>query len=349
MYPSACHPTYGIFVEKFASSIERQGADVTCKAVIRGKGSSFIEKILKYFVVTYDIACCLFREQYDIVYVHYLGHTLIPFVFLRKFVKVPLILNAHGGDVLPITFFGMIIEKMVRPVVKGADLIVVPSEFLKKIICGKYKIRCNDVFVSASSGVDLGVFRPIKKNSYDNKFVIGYVSRLDQGKGWDIFVESLLMLKNKRIDNFHAIIVGHGSQAEVCAGKIKEYDLSGKVDLIGLVPNECLVNYFNMMDVFVFPTKLDESLGLVAIEAMACGLPVIASNKGALKEYIFNGLNGFLYDDDDPVRLTELLIFFINMQPGVIERYSKKSLKIALEYDAEIISENMYRKLLGIL
>ena len=79
------------------------------------------------------------------------------------------------------------------------------------------------------------------------------------------------------------------------------------MQIVGLQPQTKLPDYLNQMDVFVFPTQLAESLGLVAVEAMACGCPVLASDFAAPGDYVKDGINGYKFPVGDSDTLAMLL------------------------------------------
>ncbi len=120
--------------------------------------------------------------------------------------------------------------------------------------------------------------KPQPASAKDDLFTVGgYVSRIDEGKGWDIYLESLKILKDRFPQkNLKGLMVGDGAQRDDMLARLREYSLEDVVEYVGLKPQGELPRYFSRMDVFVFPTIRSESLGLVGLEAMACGgVPVI--------------------------------------------------------------------------
>jgi len=82
MYPSKDHPFYGIFVKNFENQLIAEGFEFE-KAVIKGRGKTKIEKLKKYFKFFIDVFRALKGDNYDLIYVHYAEHSLIPLVFLN--------------------------------------------------------------------------------------------------------------------------------------------------------------------------------------------------------------------------------------------------------------------------
>ena len=164
-------------------------------------------------------------------------------------------------------------------------MIVVPSDYFKNIVLNKVPgISLKQLFVSASGGVDKNVFTCLNSHVMSTGTIV-YVSRIDAGKGcfswcyWGIEMSGDILGKK-------VLFVGYGGQTELLNKKIKEFNLSDCCCYLGPKTHQELNELYNQSDVMIFPTMLYESLGLVGIEAMACG---IGSNIGCLPEYIRMG------------------------------------------------------------
>ena len=151
-------------------------------------------------------------------------------------------------------------------------------------------------------GVDLRTFYPGDKNDAKDLLniprlskVILFVGRIDPIKGIDVLVKAFTMLNSS--DDIRLYIVG-GNYEENDYYKdieilVRETDLMEKVVFTGSVPQSSLRDYYNAADVFVLPSHY-ESLGFVAIEAMACGTPVVASRVGGIPSIVSHGVTGYL-------------------------------------------------------
>ena len=125
--------------------------------------------------------------------------------------------------------------------------------------------------------------------------IVLFVGRIDSLKGIDYLVEAMRQLGQKF--PFRLQVVGGSLDASPelneLKSKIQEADLTDRVDIIGSVSQEKLVYYYNSCDIFVMPS-LHESFGLAALEAMACGIPVVVSDVGGLKTFVTDSETGFL-------------------------------------------------------
>ena len=341
MYPSQNHPTYGIFVKNFENQLKKEGFEFD-KAVIYGRGKNKLEKIVKYSKFFVEVFQKVTKGNYDLIYVHYVNHSLLPLLFVKPIIKKPLVINAHGSDIFVNNKIASYIQKLVTSIINAADLIVVPSKYFKDIVSIKFGINKNKIFVSPSGGVNTNLFKPYNKTT--DIFTIGYVSRIDKGKGWNILLDAVNSLKNKY--TFKVLIVGGGAEEDLLLKKIKKLNLENIVEFVGSKPHNELVKYFNKMDIFVFPTiRIAESLGLVGLEAMACGLPVIGSNIGGLREYIKSGINGELFEPGNVNELVEKLEYFIKMDKEKMYKYRQAALNTAKEYDAKLVAKKLSDKL----
>lgn len=95
--------------------------------------------------------------------------------------------------------------------------------------------------------------------------------------------------------------------------KIKELNLLEYCSYLGPKTHQELNELYHQADVMIFPTMLYESLGLVGLEAMACGCPVIGSNIGCLPEYVKDGVTGFLFESGNSHELADKIINFYEL------------------------------------
>ncbi|WP_456058211.1 glycosyltransferase family 4 protein [Campylobacter hominis] len=347
MYPSHENPYFGIFVKNIVDGLEQYGCNIEL-SVINKKSKYKIMKIIIYMSFILKTIKKIKSNNYDIIYVHYINHSLLPLFFCKKHISSPIVLNAHGTDVLTKSKIALIIQKIVTPIIKKANLIIVPSSFFKRIVLKKINLNENKIFIFPSGGVDLKIFHPLKNNHIVD-FTFGYISRLEKDKGWDVFLDSISILKKHQYA-FKAIIIGDGSEKNKMIKKMIDLKLDDIVYYLGGKPQKDLISYINKMSIFVFPTMLNESLGLVGLEAMACGVPVVGSNIGALPEYIIDGFNGRLFVAGDAEDLSKKLIFFLKLDNCNMSVYKNNASNfVSKEYSSDLVFKSLYKKMLELL
>ncbi|MDE6268936.1 MAG: glycosyltransferase family 4 protein [Muribaculaceae bacterium] len=346
MYPSAKDPTYGTFVRTTADGLQSlDNEDRHGKVVISGRRYSKVAKIAAY-AKFYTIATWkLLFGRYDCLYVHTLTFptpAVLTALFVRR--KVRPVVHVHGNDLLSEVFLKKTLRRMASPIIRRARYIIVPSNYFRTLFMSRYpSVPAERVIVSASGGVGENFFA--ERARMRGKIVtIGYVSRIDEGKGWDTYLKAFAILKEKGIE-VRGIMAGTGVQtAEMLAMKCR-LGLDGVVDYRGAVAPDKLPAMYGEMDLFAFPTRSDESLGLVGLEALAGGVPVIASDIGGPAEYVIDGANGEKTVPGSAESLAESIEKMMGMTG---EEYSAMSGR-AIESVRPYLSGNVMAGLWGIL
>jgi len=185
-------------------------------------------------------------------------------------------------------------------------------------------------FLCLPNGVDTERFRPISRPA-NAKVKILFIGRLIPRKGFQRVVQALPRLKQLATAPFEVEVVGTGAaQAELdtLAAKLGVSDL---IHYVGTVPYDQLEQSYQYADIFVL-TSLSEGMPSVILEAMGCGLPIIASNVGGNNEIVSEGENGFLISGDDIEGLAGRLAELINNQT-LRQAQGKRSRELAQQYD----------------
>ena len=347
MYPSAKDKTYGTFVKIFKEGIERNTDDISFDCCfIRGRSNHFVVKVYKYFVFYFVIIYKVLFTKYDFVYNHQITHAAPILRFCRCFRNFKLVMNIHGGDVLTIDKMSKLLLNVAIPLLVDSRLIVVPSEYFKGIVLNKFpEISFNQVFVSASGGVDKNVFTCLDSHKPYTGTIV-YVSRIDAGKGWDVLLDAVSELKSSGgIIGKRVLFVGYGMQTELLEKKIEELELLEYCSYLGPKTHQELNELYRQADIMIFPTMLYESLGLVGLEAMACGCPVIGSDIGCLPEYIKDGITGFLFEPGNSHELATKIVGFYDLPGNQKNVIRLQAMDMAYKYDSNQISQRLVDKL----
>ena len=342
MYPSNGDPVYGTFVKVFTESVRKLNSEGTTKLVtIKGR-SKMPVKLWKYLSFYLREFAALAFRRYDIVYVHTITFPILPIKIVSLFRRLPLIFNTHGTDLLGTARSTQLLRRLARHTVGKALAIVSPSEYFKEHIKEFLPDYPSEkIFVSPSGGVDTSLFRPSPKEE-TGITTIGYVSRIDHGKGWDLFIEAIANL-TKDGYKIKAIMAGRGSEEPLLKDAIKHYDLEKTISYIGPVAHDRLPEIYSSFDVFVFPSTESESLGLVGIEAMACGVPVIGSDFAGPKCYIADGVNGYLFRKGDTTDLTLTLKKYLDSTPEEKALLANGARRTAENYDTQAVMSALFR------
>lgn len=169
---------------------------------------------------------------------------------------------------------------------RGFRFILAPNQTMVDLL----HARTGRLAFLMAHGVDLETYTPASVNKTNRPFCIGYVGRLTTEKNvrYLAALEEKLLLAGEQ--NFRLLIVGEGGQQNWLRKNLT------KAELTGVLRGKELVAAYLSMDVLVFPSRTD-TFGLVTLEAMACGVPVITTPAAGIRVGIEDGVSGFLSDD----------------------------------------------------
>lgn len=177
------------------------------------------------------------------------------------------------------------------------------------------------------------------------KYMLGVVSRLEHIKGMDLVIPAFAEVR-RRFPDVRLLVVGDGSLRGSMEQQAQELGCADAVTWAGRQPQESLPQYYGEMDIVLMPSR-SEGFGLTAIEAMACGCVVVASDVGGLPEVVRDGVCGLLHRTEDVADMAEKICFLIasselyrSLQKNALQHVQKFS----FQRYAELI-HNLYGKL----
>ncbi len=280
------------------------------------------------------------HSHLDLVHVHYAIPHASAAVFAKKILKsyqisLPVITTLHGTD---ITLVGK--EETFKPIIKYAiehsDGVTSVSEFLKKETYTYFEVDKSIEVIP--NFVSLVRFRPKPeiRNTYrkliapnDEKILI-HTSNFRKVKRVQDVIAVYLEVK-KQIPS-KLLLVGDGPERTHLEKYVRENQLTQWVIFMG--KQEKVEDILAISDIFLMPSET-ESFGLAALEAMACGLPVVASHAGGLPELIVKGFNGFMTEVGDTNQMSKYVIEILN--PEKYAYYSENAIKTAQKFDENLI------------
>lgn len=350
MYPSTEFPSYGVFVKNTEQILISEGWSVS--KVVLTKKTSKGKKLFSYLLYYLSIILKSVFGSYDVIYAHYAAHNALPLLIVRKLKKKAVIFtNVHGSDVVPEVKSQEKYQPDVKKLMHASTKIICPSNYYRNLVSDKYGVEKSKIEVFPSGGVNNNIFYPtnnlnqaMEELQLDPHFqYIGFVGRVDVGKGWDIFLKAIYEVKSQGYMNGRKFIfVGKGAQQNEFEKMVDEFKLRDDMVYFPLLPQEKLSKVYNCIDVFCFPTtRKGESLGLVGLEAMACGVPVIGSKIGGLLDYIEDGKNGFLFSTGDSQELKNKLIHYFQLEETEKQILKQNALNKANEYEVEVIKPKL--------
>jgi N-acetyl-alpha-D-glucosaminyl L-malate synthase BshA len=278
------------------------------------------------------------RLRPDVIHTQGMGMSLDCF-FAKMLFEKPYIIWGQGSDVyLSWRFKGMIS----RLVLKNADAVIALTKDMEK----RMKKFCNRYIHVIPNGIDLKVFeksspRKLLPNLQitNSERILLFVGTLRPVKGLKYLIQAMNILRNTGVEKVKLIIIGDGEERQALKHLVKQLHLEDRVIFVGKIPNEKVPNYMTIADIFVLPS-LSEGFPIVTLEAMASGLPIIASRIGGMPEIVEDGVNGFLVEPANPRDIAEKVTFLLKDEE-LRGRISKKNKEKIKNYSWEKIIEKL--------
>lgn len=238
------------------------------------------------------------------------GQMLINFMmglFLSKLFRKPMVSEWRGSELL-------LKDSMLRNISKRFILRHSSLNILRSVPMRSKALRIEpdaETVILPSKGVDIEKFHPVETNEKMEKVEteLLFVGRLHNVKGLPHLLEAFRRVEESHLE-VRLTIVGKGPMEKDLKEKAEALSIDDSIEFLGEIDHDELPNYYRCADIFVLPS-LSEGLSNVIMEAMACGLPVVATDVGGNSELIESEKGGFLVDPGDSEELTRSLIDLI--------------------------------------
>jgi glycosyltransferase involved in cell wall biosynthesis len=285
----------------------------------------------------------------SIIHLHVAQAFVSEIVWLVSKIRgIPYIAHMHL-DVGPSGKFGFLLpmykKLLLGNILHNASRVIVPTKDYVSLIRRKYKISDNKIII-IPSGVDLDKFKPsIGKNV--NYYRLLFVGRLSIQKNIPLLIKSFKRVVNNGIDNISLSIVGNGEEKDRIIDIIRREKLEGKIVMHGALRGRKLHQMYKDSDIFILTSRA-ESFGIVLLEAMASGLPIIASNIPGIRNVVENGKTGLLVSptEENFAKAIELLTSDSGLKTKLIMNGLNESRKYSWSKVAAIL-EGVYKEVLN--
>ncbi len=233
-----------------------------------------------------------------VVNIHFPGPSFVYFAFCRWLLPIRLVISIHGADILPWNAAKKWPSPVLGLLLRAADLVTSPSRaFLRK--CGTALGSSRGRRIAIHNGVDLAELEsPGLAHGGDAQrmFILSIASH-DEWKGLHVLIRAMALLRD-RSEMVPLVLAGDGPQRSELEQLAASLGLHQQVQFIGYQSRPAVVRLLNECTVFVHPS-LFEPLGIVVIEALACGKPVVATAVDGIPEIVENGRDGILVEPGD--------------------------------------------------
>lgn len=292
------------------------------------------------------------EEKIDLVHTYFGIPSGVVSYFMKKLYKTPYIIRMGGSDVPGFNKYRFkktmpLIKPALIRIWKYADALVAVSEGLKKLA----EKTCKDVNIEViPNGVDLEKFKIVGNGFKSNGSVkLLTVGRYDSSrKGVDVLIKAAKLMNKLNGVKYEIMVIGDGPYRKKFQ-QLAKYEKVKNINFLGYIPNTELFKYYNMADIYVLPSYA-EGMSNTILEAMATGLPVVATNVGGNPENITPKKNGYLVRVGDHINLAKHLYKLISDEK-LRKKMGKKSLEtIRKDYSWKQITDkyiNLYNRVLS--
>lgn len=282
------------------------------------------------------------NKEFDVYHVN-----AAPLAFFMD--KKPLVITAHStlfgaGKSIKTLMGRSIIDNIAsfyyrrmrfieRRIYDKAKIIIAVNDNIKGELEQDYKIS-KEKIATIHNGVNTRIFYAMKNKDkikeelglISQEFIVLYVGRLAAIKNIGLLIKAMHLLRKK---NVVTLIVGKGPKESALKRLAKNLGLGSNVRFVGYIKNRNLVKMYNAADVFVLPSVY-EGMPLTLLEAMACGVPTIATNFQGLKSIMQNGETGIILEKTSAECLAEK-ISYLHGEPEILRNMSTKAIRVIEE------------------
>lgn len=338
MRPSVQQPYSGIFVINQYHELQKKlGESLVELFTLERTFTGSLGSIIKYIKIFIRFIPSFFKK-YDVIHVHF----LVPFILLASAYRffhprARVVVTFHGSDIsvhMKNKFNRYFFGKLAR----GADYTIAVGNDLARETKEKLGFSPNLVMCA---GIDKKVFYP--EHGQEKKYDFIFVGSFYIGKGVDILAEAIRLLNRKDI---RFCLAGNGPFLK----QFQELSLSYSIDIKEKQTQEQLRKLYNQSKYFVLPSR-SEAFGLVATEAMYCGLPALLSYVGGLKDQLQENVNGFYLYELSGIKLMELMQKAIHLSDEEYKLMSENAKKSNMTFSMEHVIQktiSIYSDITGI-
>lgn len=233
------------------------------------------------------------------------------------------------------------VHRWLREYLQKCQHIIIPSESIREILVRDYGLE--EQYTVIPTGIDLEPYRCAdwqalrKEKGWQEETVIISVGRLAPEKNWDTLLHAFAKVAAKS-PGLRLVLIGDGPARETLQSLAAELGVAEQVTFTGSLPFEEVPCYLKAADVFAF-ASVTETQGLVTIEAMAAGLPIVAVDGSGTRDIVEHGKQGFLVKND--VDALAKGIEKLLSDPQRMKRFSNSALKKAKTFDVNELGKQM--------
>jgi glycosyltransferase involved in cell wall biosynthesis len=237
--------------------------------------------------------------------------------------RIPHVTSIHGTDIHIIHKYS-IMKPLIKFIAHFSNAITANSNHTFRLLKKNIGVQ-NKIIRKIPMGINIQEYAGIKPFKNTELKTVLFVGRLIAWKGISNLIKAIKIVQSKNC-HVELIIIGEGPKRFELEKLANELSISSNTHFYGNINREKLYQSYKSADVLVLPSTIvdgqTEGLGVVLLEAMASGTPVIGSNTGGIPDIIEDGVNGLLVTPGDPQALADAIIRILE-NPDLAERFRK--------------------------
>jgi glycosyltransferase involved in cell wall biosynthesis len=297
--------------------------------------------ILAEFLSFLHLVVQIRKYQIDLVSVHW-AHSLSG-LLAAKLLNIPSIYTEHS--IVNSDYYSSVEVKFLKKLVPLAQHVIAVSESTKQSIIERIDMQDDNVTV-VGHAVEFEYMQDDASQQLGMGSLIAVIGNLGRRKGHYYFLQSANLLLERGC-GVRFLIAGDGPQRSMLEDQSKRMEIDEYVQFMGAYRNDELPRILREVSIVVIPS-VSEAFGIVALEAMACGKPIIASDVGGLSEVIRDGENGILVPPRDPEAIAAAMERLLE-NPDLCQRLGNAGLEFVSRHTPEDIAvqtEAIYKSVL---
>lgn len=295
---------------QYAYPASIQGVFYDGGAASKKKGIGFALQSISYITLLFlhTLYIAIFKKI-DVIHAHWIIPQGTVAVLVGKITRTPVLVTVHGGDIF--TMRGKLPTIIKRFTLRFADAVTVNSSLTEQACRSVYDRK----YEFGPMGIAMDQFRQATHSKTGKIKRIIYVGRIAEEKGIQFLIDALPDIRGK----FEVDIVGDGPYMNEIRTQVSQSPYEKQITIHGWVDRAELAKLYQKADVFVgasitLANGWQEAMGVVYIEALASGVPVITTKSTGAKDFVTDGVNGYIIDEKDSKAIADAVNKTMNTQ-----------------------------------